>query len=275
MDTRPTVAVLGATGAQGGSVAAALLKHGTFRVRALTRDPERARNLGDEVAAADLTQPESLAGAFDGAYAVFANTNSFAAPDTDEVAQGAAAVEAARRAGVEHYVWSTLPDVATISAGRYSVPHFTNKAQVNAVVAEANFRYHTFVEPPFYFQNLTSPMYPTPPGPDGTPTLSVPMRAESRGVHMGDITEYGSVVAGALEQPQVVGGGEVLSFAGDLLSWQDVVETLRRQGHALDFVQASDDPWGFRDMFGFFEEYTYFGPEADKKIARARDVATL
>ena len=269
-----TIAVIGATGAQGGGVVRALLERGQFRVRALTRNPNGAAGLADEVVAADLNRSETLGPAFEGVYGVFANTNSFAAPDTDEVAQGTAAVEAAKAAGVEHYIWSTLPNVAEISGGEYTVPHFTNKARVNPVVENAGFRSFTFVEPPFYYQNLDSPMYPTPPGPDGTPTWSVPMKADARRIHMGDITELGNVVAGAFEQPDVVGAGQYLSLAGDLLSWNDIVATLNSQGHDLAFSETSEDPWGVRDMFAYFEAHTYFGPEAEEKIAAARDVST-
>ena len=269
-----TIAVIGATGAQGGSVVRALQERGEFKVRALTRHPDGAGGLADEVVAADLTKPETLSSALDGAYGVFANTNSFAAPDTDEVAQGTAAVAAAKTAGVEHYIWSTLPNVAQITHGAYNVPHFTNKAKVNEVVKNAGFRWFTFVEPPFYYQNLTSPMYPTDLDPDGTPTWSVPMRPDVRGIHMGDITEYGNLVAGAFEDPDTVGDGQVLSFAGDLLSWSDIVATLNSQGHNLAYSQTSEDPWGIRDMFAYFEDQTYFGPEADKKISHAEDVST-
>ena len=86
--TNKMIAVLGATGSQGGGVVEALMRQGQFKVRALTRNPDKAVGLADEVVAADLTQPETLAPALEGAYGVFANTNSFAAPDTDEVAQG-------------------------------------------------------------------------------------------------------------------------------------------------------------------------------------------
>ncbi len=269
-----TIAVIGATGAQGGGVVRALKDRGEFKVRALTRNPDGARELAEEVVAADLTRPETLGPALDGAYGVFANINSFAAPDTDEVAQGTAAVEAAKAAGVEHYIWSTLPDVTEISDGRYNVPHFTNKAKVNQEVENAGFAWFTFVEPPFYYQNLISPMYEPQPGPDGTPTWSVPMKPDARGIHMGDITELGKVVAGAFEQPHTVGQGQHLSLAGDLMSWDDIVATLNSQGHNLAYSQTSDDPWSIRDMFAYFEDYTYFGPDADKKIASARDVST-
>lgn len=273
-ETTKTIAVIGATGAQGGGVVRALQERGKFKVRALTRDPNGAQGIADEVVAADLTRPETLGPALEGVYGVFANTNSFGGPDTDEVAQGTAAVEAAKAGGVEHYVWSTLPNVEEISGGTYNVPHFSNKAKVNDVVKNAGFRYFTFVEPSFYFQNLNSPMYPTNPGLDGTPTWSVPMQPDVRGIHMGDITELGNVIAGALEQPTTVGDGQYLSVSGDLMSWDDIVATLVSQGHDLAFSRATEDPWGIRDMFAYFEEHTYFGPDAELKIAGAADVST-
>ena len=126
-----TIAVIGATGAQGGGVVRALQQRGSFKVRALSRNPETYEGLADEVVYADLTKPETIEAALEGAHGVFANTNSFGGPDTDEVAQGSSAVVAAKGAGVKHYVWSTLPDVETISSGQFVVPHFTNKASVN------------------------------------------------------------------------------------------------------------------------------------------------
>jgi hypothetical protein len=118
-------------------------------------------------------------------------------------------------------------------------------------------------------------MYPAHSGPDGTPTWMQPMKADARGMHMGDITELGNVVAGALEKPELTGGGQHLSLAGDLMSWADIVATLQSQGHNLAYSQTSEDPWGVRDMFAYFEEYTYFGPDADDKIADARAVSTV
>ncbi len=272
--TTQTIAVIGATGSQGGGVLHALQDQGTFKVRALTRNPDKATGLADEVVAADLTRPETLSSAFEGAYGVFANTNSFAAPDTDEIAQGTAAVAAARAAGVEHFIWSTLPNVAEISGGAINVPHFTNKAKVDKVVEDAGFKWFTFVEPPFYYQNLAGPMYAPQPGPDGTPTWSQPMRPDAIGIHMGDITELGNVVAGAFEHRDEVGQGQHLSLAGDLMSWDDIVDTLKGQGHNLAYSEATEDPWGIRGMFDYMEAYTYFGPEADSKIALAKHVST-
>ena len=113
------IAVVGATGAQGGGVVRALQEQGKFTVRALTRNPENAAGLADAVVAADLIRPETLTAAFAGAYGVFVNTNSFGGPDVDEIAQGTAAVEAALEANVEHFIWSTLPSVAEINLDRH------------------------------------------------------------------------------------------------------------------------------------------------------------
>jgi uncharacterized protein YbjT (DUF2867 family) len=95
------IAVIGATGNQGGAVVRALQASGQFHVRSLTRNPSKHRELGDEVVEADLSRPETLKIAFGGAYGVFAVTN-FWESGTDEWAQGMAAVQAAKAAGVEH-----------------------------------------------------------------------------------------------------------------------------------------------------------------------------
>ena len=109
-NSRKLIAVIGATGQQGGAVVRALQAHGQFKVRALTRNPGKHRRLADEVVEADLNRPETLAAAFEGAYGVFLVTN-FWEPGTDELKQATAAVRAAKNAGVEHFVWTTLPDV--------------------------------------------------------------------------------------------------------------------------------------------------------------------
>ena len=120
-EDRPLIAVVGASGSQGGGVVRALLDRGKFRVRALTRDPGGYSGPADEVVAADLTRPETLSAAFDGAHGVFLVTN-FWEPGTDEIGNARNAVAAATSAGVRHFVWSTLPDVEAISGGAYDVP---------------------------------------------------------------------------------------------------------------------------------------------------------
>src|SRR5258705_9458975 len=105
---RKLIAVIGATGQQGGAVVRALQAQGQFKVRALTRHPAKHRGLADEVVEADLNRPETLKAAFAGAHGVFLVTNIWE-PGTDELKQATAAVRAAKDAGVKHLIWSTLP----------------------------------------------------------------------------------------------------------------------------------------------------------------------
>ena len=158
-NTKKLIGVIGATGHQGGAVVRALQAGGQFKVRALTRNPDKHRDLADEVVEADLNRPETLAAAFEGAYGVFLVTTS-SLEGTDERKQGAAAVQAAKDAGVKHVVWSTLPDVEAISGGKFNVPHFTSKAKVDPIVQDAGFANHTFVIAPFFYQNLAGAMTP-------------------------------------------------------------------------------------------------------------------
>src|SRR6267378_4721551 len=112
-NSKKLIAVIGATGQQGGGVVHALQASGQFNVRALTRNPNKHRDLGDEVievVEADLERPETLKAAFAGAHGVFLVTN-FREEGTDELKQATAAICAAKDAGVKHFIWSTLPDV--------------------------------------------------------------------------------------------------------------------------------------------------------------------
>src|SRR5260370_40930559 len=115
------IAVIGATGQQGGGVVRALQARGQFKGRALTRNPDKHRELAEEVVEADLDQPETLKAAFEGAHDVFLVTN-FWEKGTDEFKQATAAGRAATEAGVQHFVLSTLPDVEAIRGGKFHVP---------------------------------------------------------------------------------------------------------------------------------------------------------
>src|SRR6201988_4835671 len=158
-NNKELIAVGGATGQQGGGVVRALQARGQFRVRALTRNPDKHPELADEVVKADLKLPETLKAAFEGARGVFLVTN-FWEQGTDELKEATAAVRAAKDAGVKHFVWSTLPDVEAISGGKFDVPHFTGKAKIDSIVKVAGFASHTFVIAPFYFQNLAGAFGP-------------------------------------------------------------------------------------------------------------------
>src|SRR5438876_11154228 len=119
MNNKKRIAVIGATGHQGGGVVRALQASGDqFKVRALSRNPDKHRHLADEVVEADLNRPDTLQSAFAGAHGVFLVTSS-SLEGTDEFMQGAAAVRAAKAAGVKHFIWSTLPDVKAISGDKF------------------------------------------------------------------------------------------------------------------------------------------------------------
>ena len=234
--SKKLIAVVGATGQQGGAVVRALQAQGQFNVRALTRHPGKQRALADEVVEADLDRPETLDAAFAGAYGVFLVTN-FWEPGTDEIKQATAAVHAAKKAGVSHFIWSTLPDVEKISGGKLHVPHFTGKAKVDPIVKEAGFAHHTFVVAPFFYQNLVGLLAPQKQE-DGTLGWVLPIDPTVRGIHMGDIREIGDIVAGAFAHPDQAGNGEYLPLVGDFMSFNEIVDTLNRQGHRV-LIQTS------------------------------------
>src|SRR5207245_1705632 len=209
------IAVVGATGQQGGAVVRSLQADKQFKVRALTRNPAKHSELGDEVVQADLSRPETLRAAFEGAHGVLLVTNLWE-EGTDEVEQATAAVRAAKDAGVEHFVWSTLPDVEAISRGKLRVPHFTGKAKVDRIVKEAGFANHTFVIAPFYYQNLIGVLAPQKQA-DGSVGWALPLDLTVRSIHMGDITELGNFVAGAFAHPDQAGHAEHLPVVGDFM----------------------------------------------------------
>src|SRR5882757_3274252 len=278
-NTQKLIAVIGATGQQGGAVVRALQASGQYRVRALTRNPAKHPKLGDEVVLADFNRPETLEAAFAGAHGVFLVTNAWEA-GAEELNQALAGVKAAKDAGVQHLIWSTLPNVEDISRGKISVPHFTDKAKVERIVSDAGFAYHTFVIAPFYYQNLLGVMAPQKQA-DGTAGWALPLDPERRVIHMGDITELGRIVAGAFAQPELAGHGEHLPLVGDFLSFNEIIATLNRQGYKVSFKQVPREvfaTWfpGAADvaaMLAYFEAHTYLGSDSRDAIALANKVA--
>ena len=278
-NSKKLIAVIGATGHQGGAVVRALQAGGQFKVRALTRNPDKHRDLAEEVVEADLNRPETLAAAFKGAYGVFLVTTS-SLEGTDERKQGAAAVQAARDAGVKHVVWSTLPDVEAISGGKFNVPHFTSKAKVDPIVQDAGFANHTFVIAPFFYQNLAGAMAPQQQA-DGSMGWALPLDPSVRCIHMGDISELGAIVAGAFVHPDQAGHGEYLPLVGDFMSFNEIVDVLNRQGHNFSFTRVPADAFAtlfpgaaeITAMFSYFQAHTYLGSDSRDRIALANKIA--
>src|SRR5713101_8144891 len=271
------IAVIGATGRQGGAVVRAMQASSQFKVRALSRNPGKHRELADEVVEADLNRPETLRAAFEGAHGVFLVTN-FREKGTDELKQATAAVRAAKDAGVKHFVWSTLSDVEAISGGKFHVPHFTGKAKIDRIVKEAGFAHHTFVIAPSYYQGLVGVLAPQKQA-DGSVGWALPLDPDVRCIHMGDITELGAIVAGAFAHPDEAGNDEYLPLVGDFLSFNEIVDTLNRLGHKFSFKQVSKEVFAIpgvaeaAEMFSYFQAHTYLGSNSHDEIALANKIA--
>lgn len=171
MASSKIIAVTGATGAQGGGLARAILgdRAGGFAVRALTRKPDSdsaqaLAALGADVVAADLDDTRSLRAAFEGAHGAFCVTNFWEhfSPDREQD-QARRMAEAARHTGLRHVIWSTLEDVRQwvpladdsmpTLMGRYKVPHFDGKGAVDHVFTELAVP-TTFLRVSFYWDNL-------------------------------------------------------------------------------------------------------------------------
>jgi uncharacterized protein YbjT (DUF2867 family) len=192
MADKKIIAVVGATGAQGGGLVRALLGDGSgaFAVRALTRDvnSEKAQELaklGAEVVEADLDIGPSLRAAFDGAYGAYCVTffwDHFV-PEK-ELVQAAAMAQAAKQADLKHVVWSTLEDTRKLVPltddrmptlmEKYKVPHFDAKAEANRAFAQFGVPV-TYMLTSFYWDNLIYGGMGPKKGADGKLELTLPM----------------------------------------------------------------------------------------------------
>src|SRR5512139_1785559 len=192
MSPRNVIAVVGATGAQGGGLVRAILndKDREFTARAITRDANSAKAkelaaMGAEVVAADVDDVESLKRAFAGAYGAYCVTFFWAhfSPEK-EIAEAAAMARAAKRAGVEHVIWSTLEDTRRwvpvddprmpTLMGKYKVPHFDAKGEANYLFTGFGVP-TTFLLTSFYWDNLIGFGMGPRKGPDGTLAITMPM----------------------------------------------------------------------------------------------------
>ncbi len=192
MADKRVIAVVGATGAQGGGLVRAILSDasGGFTARALTRDvnSEKAKalaKLGAEVVAADVDDVESLKRAFTGAYGAYCVTFFWAhfSPEK-ELAEANAMARAAKHAGLQHVIWSTLEDTRKwvplsdsrmpTLMGKYKVPHFDAKGEANQVFTKLGLPV-TFLLTSFYWDNLIYFGVGPKKGPDGKLAITFPM----------------------------------------------------------------------------------------------------
>jgi uncharacterized protein YbjT (DUF2867 family) len=186
------IAVVGATGAQGGGLVRAILndKSGPFTARAITRNPnsDKAKALADagaEVVTADLDDVKSLKKAFEGAHGAFCVTNFWEhfKPEK-ELSQARNMAQAAKDAGVHHVIWSTLEDTRQsiplsddrmpTLMGKYKVPHFDAKGEANAIFTELGVP-TTFLVTSFYWENFIHFGMGPKKGADGKLAITLPM----------------------------------------------------------------------------------------------------
>jgi uncharacterized protein YbjT (DUF2867 family) len=252
------IAVIGATGAQGGGIARAVLAHPEygFSVRALTRypDSEKARALADagaEVVAADLDDPDSLKRAFQGADAAFCWTTFWENMDpARETRQAANMAQAARVCGVGHVIWSTFEDtrkwvpldddrMPTLMGG-YKVPQFDAKADGDRFFAGLPV---TYLLTSFYWEDFIHFGLGPRPSEDGMLALTLPLDGQRMpGIAAEDI---GKCALGIFRRgPEM---GQTFGIAGEHLSGQEMAEGLMMAlGRAVRYDSVS--PQEFRDL---------------------------
>jgi uncharacterized protein YbjT (DUF2867 family) len=291
--SKKTIAVIGATGAQGGGLARAILAdpQGDFKLRAITRNPDsdKARALaaqGAEIVAADTDKESSLENAFHGAYGAFCLTNFWEhfSPER-ELKQAEAQARAAGNAGLQHVIWSTLEDTRKFVPltddrmptlmGKYKVPHFDAKGESDDFFRDTGVP-TTFLLTSFYWDNYIYFGSGPKPGPDGVLTLTMPMGDQPlSGIAAEDIGKcaYGIFKRGDAMIDQTVGiAGEHLTGAqlaaamtraiGQTVRYQDVEPAVYR---AFGFPAADD----LGNMFQFYRDFSgYF--TARRPIAEAR-----
>ena len=192
MSDKKVIAVVGATGAQGGGLARAILSDTSngFAVRAVTRDAasDKARALaerGAEVVEADIDDEASLSRAFEGAYGAYCVTFFWAhfSPETEQ-AQAGAMARAAKNTGVDHVIWSTLEDTRRwvplsddrmpTLMGKYKVPHFDSKGEANHLFTDLALPV-TLLQTSFYWDNFIYFGMGPKRGEDGKLAITLPM----------------------------------------------------------------------------------------------------
>ena len=288
MAEKKVIAVVGSTGAQGGSLVEAILSDpdGGFAARAITRDPTSAKARaiaakGGEIVQADLDDVESLKKAFAGAYGVYAVTNFWEHFSGEkEKAQAKNVAVAAKAAGVSHVIWSTLEDTRKLMnaddkrmpmlQAKYRVPHFDAKAEANAYFKGLP---TTFLMASFYWDNLYSFGLAPKKGADGQYEWTFPMGdSKLAGIAAEDIgkSAYGIFKAGQQYVGKTVGiAGQHLTLTemGDKISKGMGVGPIRYNAVDPDKYRSFGFP-GADEMGNMFQVYRDF----EKEVTGARSV---
>jgi uncharacterized protein YbjT (DUF2867 family) len=238
---KKVVAIIGATGAQGGGLARAILAdtRSPFRVRAVTRNPSsdasRAlREAGAEVVQADTDDAPSLERAFSGAYGAYCVTNFWEHFSVErEVAQAGNMAAAAESAGVQHLIWSTLEDTRKwVPLGdermptlmeHYKVPHYDSKGSADRLFEERGVP-TTYLLTSFYWDNFIHFGMGPKPGEDGVLAITLPMGDKKLpGIAAEDI---GGCAYGVLQKPDFI--GKTVGVAGGHLTGAQMAAAFTR-----------------------------------------------
>ncbi|KAH7126077.1 hypothetical protein EDB81DRAFT_846736 [Dactylonectria macrodidyma] len=208
------ITVFGATGNQGGSVIEAILRDSTlskeFKIRAITRDVTKpsAQALaakGIEVVAADMSSADALAPAVAGAHTIFLVTNFWETFSADvEIAQGKAVTDAAKAAGVQHLIFSSLLNTTETSGGKLpNISHFDSKSKIEEYIRSTGIP-ATFVLPGLFMTNLFEWFRKDD---KGEYTMALPVSPEKAQVPLLDASgDTGKFVAAAIRHhPQTLG----------------------------------------------------------------------
>jgi uncharacterized protein YbjT (DUF2867 family) len=285
------IAVVGATGAQGGGLADAILSEegGPFAVRALTRraSSDRARALADrgaEVVEADLADEASLRRAFDGAYGAYVVTNYWESMSPQvELAQAGNAARAAEATGLRHVIWSTLEDTREhlpltdprlpVLEGTYTVPHFDAKAEADRFFVELGVP-TTLLRTTFYWEAFLQGFAPSRDE-TGRLVLSLPMGDSAlAGIAAADI---GRVALGIFARGQDLVGSTV-SIAGEHLTGRQLAAAFAElYGEPVDYRPVGHDQFrafgipAAAEIGNMFQYYT----EAADAFTGARDLSLV
>ena len=240
------ILVTGATGKQGGAVARELLAKG-YKVRIMTRQPEGAAakalaQSGAQVVAGDLDDERSIAKALEGAWGAFAVQNTWEAGVEREEEQGKRFAKAAKDAGIQHIVYSSVA-----SAHRKTgITHFENKWRVEETKRSLGFPSYTILRPVFFMENFLLPSF-LPSIQQGRLEVAIEPDTQLQMIAVADIGKHG---ARAFEKHAEL-NGKALDLAGDELTMPEVAAVLGQVlGHPVRFVQAS-----IEDVRKFSEDY--------------------
>ncbi len=295
MSQKKIITVFGATGAQGGGLARAILNDpgSEFAVRAVTRDPESDKakalaSMGAEVVAGDIGDKQSIKNVLKGAYGAFFVTffwDHFSPEREYLEAQNMAA--AASESGIKHAIWSTLEDtrkwvpleddrMPTLQE-KYKVPHFDAKGAANQHFIDNDVP-TTFMVASFYWDNMIYFGMGPKKGPDGKLAITFPMGDKKlAGIAAEDIGKcaYGIFKKG----PELI--GQTIGIAGDQLSCTDMA-TILSKAYGREVVYNAVTPEQYRgfgfpgadDLGNMFQFYRDFEADANKlrNLGRSRQL---